>query len=629
MTIADNTQQPLPDNTVEITAQEYDSIYEQVVRPDRAVYLPGYFRRWLKVTGPDLAWMYIAYRQAAYNAGSRKDSASSRFSGDVIANLCGTSERTYWNRLGNPTTWQKLNGLVKIIDTGKEWDSKSATPKQLPRRYTVAMTLPLTPADAASLRKWISGNTESLGGPEAALRAAIETPLDELIPLDAVPAEGEKPVTIRALARELFKDQLDVKLLDSLASAIQNHIMPSSDLIVIPLFFLENILPHLGAGPAWMLTILRDMCYADSRTGESRNRVTVQGGYAEIAGWLGMTRPLTIYEWLHGKKGNEPILPIYVREVIKDEKQLDFAGQPRAFDVLTDDIPRELLEIAVTNPNYAKFSLAFTRFAQPDYAKFSLGFTRFSVLDYATFSQAFTRFADSVYATCIVKALKLLSTSSLTLKTTTTTLSGEPENATGAPIAETSETDVPAPEAKSQKMAAAVDSDFWKLEDLFAINNVNAKVQKTMREVRATPQAFVAHLLYAFGKQSRTIQYPLNFALKELQSKPASGPDEKFFALACLPKPVLIAMLSGESAEDHPLASTWRKLMGAEGSKAPRYRELLPILLGDAAPTPEELRERKRQTQYAVSAEEHHGVPNPFPRPAWMPPSKPQPRRRF
>jgi hypothetical protein len=106
----------------------------------------------------------------------------------------------------------------------------------------------------------------------------------------------------------------------------------------------------------------------------------------------------------------------------------------------------------------------------------------------------------------------------------------------------------------------------------------------------------VAHLLYAFGKQSRAIQHPLNFALKELQSKPITGPDEKFLKLASLPKTVLVALLSGE-AIDHPLVPVWRKLMGSEGGKTPRHRELLPILLGDAAPTPEELAERKRSAQ--------------------------------
>ena len=116
-------------------------------------------------------------------------------------------------------------------------------------------------------------------------------PLDELIPLDAQPKEDDQALSVRALLRDLFKDELADGLLDSLASALQAHIMPQNDLIVISLFFIEHVLPHLDAGPGWMLTLLRDMCYVNPESGETRNRVTVKGGYAEIAGWLGMSRP--------------------------------------------------------------------------------------------------------------------------------------------------------------------------------------------------------------------------------------------------------------------------------------------------------------------------------------------------
>jgi hypothetical protein len=201
----------------------------------------------------------------------------------------------------------------------------------------------------------------------------------------------------------------------------------------------------------------------------------------------------------------------------------------------------------------------------------------------AKFSQAMALSSHSNGAKFIVLTLKLFKTSSLTLKTTTTESNSKPEN--GDPGS-----------AQTQESAAAVDSDFWELDELFKINNVNANVQKKLREVKATPQAFVAHLLYAFGRQSRTIQHPLNFALNELQSKPITGPDEKFLKLASMPRESLIAFLSGESL-DHPLVPVWRRLMGSEGGKTPRYRELLPILLGDAAPTPEELAERKRSAQ--------------------------------
>ena len=240
---------------IQISPDEFDSAYEQIVRPDRAVYLPGYFRRWLRVLGADLGWMYVSFRQAAYLAGARKGSTSNRFTGKNLASMAGITERTYWNRLNNSSTWEKLKGLVKISDYGAEWDDSSATPKRLPRRYTVAMTLPLTPIDANSLRSWLTSNLETFGGPEGVLRAAVKAPVEQLIPPDAV--DSGEPATVLKLVHDLFGDgelwsknePLSDELLASLASALQMHLMPQNDLIVVTLFFLEHVLPHLGAGP--------------------------------------------------------------------------------------------------------------------------------------------------------------------------------------------------------------------------------------------------------------------------------------------------------------------------------------------------------------------------------------------
>ena len=74
-----NKRQLQDDGALDISPADYDSTYEQIVRPDRAVYLPGYFRRWLRSIGPDLAWMYVSFRQAAYRHGGRNEQFTNRF----------------------------------------------------------------------------------------------------------------------------------------------------------------------------------------------------------------------------------------------------------------------------------------------------------------------------------------------------------------------------------------------------------------------------------------------------------------------------------------------------------------------------------------------------------------------
>lgn len=68
---SEEAEDPGPEDEQELTALEYDSVYEQIVKPRRGAYVLGYFRRWLRWLGPELAWMYIAFFQAVYMAGSR------------------------------------------------------------------------------------------------------------------------------------------------------------------------------------------------------------------------------------------------------------------------------------------------------------------------------------------------------------------------------------------------------------------------------------------------------------------------------------------------------------------------------------------------------------------------------
>ncbi|MDO8752727.1 MAG: hypothetical protein Q7J80_02445, partial [Anaerolineales bacterium] len=354
------------DDALDISPADYDSAYEQIVRPDVAVYLPGYFRRWLRSIGPELGWMYVSFRQAAYRHGGRNDQFTNRFSAAELAKRAGITERTFWNRSANPATWEKLTGLVTRVEEGAKWDTSSGTPKQLPRKFTVAMTMPLTSTDAASLRNWLVNNTGKYGGAEGALRAAASASVDELILLEAK-VQGQ-PVTIRQLAHDLFGGELEAKLLDVLASAIQNNIMPSTDQIKITVYFMEHILAHLGAGPGWVVTLLRDRCFASEN--ETRNRVIVKGGYAEIASWLGINRVKTVWEWLTQKKGGKYVNPVFRLYVCESANERDFENRSRIFYVLLEEIAMEMLEAFATGKGLVAELLA-------DGANFSLGMAQF------------------------------------------------------------------------------------------------------------------------------------------------------------------------------------------------------------------------------------------------------------
>ena len=553
-----------PDDALDISAAAYDSAYEQIVRPDRAVYLPGYFRRWLRSIGPELGWMYVSFRQAAYLAGARSGSKSSRFSGKQLASMCGISERTYWNRVNNPATWQKLSGLVKIIESGDEW-VKGPTPRRLPRRYTIAMTLPLTPVDTSSLRKWIAVHIEEHGGAEGVLRAAIIAPLEDLIPLDAQPKEDDQALSVRALLRALFKDELADGLLDSLASALQAHIMPQNDLIVISLFFIEHVLPHLDAGPGWMLTLLRDMCYVNPESGETRNRVMVKGGYSEVAGWLGMSRPKTIWEWFNEKNGvqhsepgmfKNPVLRVFMREVAGPKSE-DFAKSSRTFEVLIEDLPHEILEAALTNNlegltvgRGATFTIGMARLADHRGATFSIVVAPFADYLGATFSIVVALLAHHHGATCTVKSSLTLKTNSQTLKPLTL----NPQPSAKAEIETEAETETTPAAGKSGGMGNMA---FWDFDFLTSNNSVNPggkgnllKTNKKFgRSISDLSGGFVSWLLYAYSPAGSKVSDPVGLAIKRLCENVSAGAGGDFNRLAKLTPYALRALFDADMAD--------------------------------------------------------------------------------
>jgi hypothetical protein len=509
------------DEIVELRAEEYDDAYEGVAHPGRAVVLPGYFRHWLRLLGPSLAWLYVAFRQTAYGAGGRSGKQYGRFSGSQIAANGGFCARSFWRRVKKDETWAKLTGLVTSETSTKEWQPGNK-PRRLMRRYSVAMTLPLTPEHAYALSAWLKEKAGEIG-PEAALRSAADIPVNEL--LTAKKGEG-RPQTVRQIVSGLFGDQLSAGQVSALATAIQSRIMPpKKDTIHIPLYFLENVLPYMGPGPAWMLTILRDMSFVD------RSLVTVAGGYREVADWMGLSRPMTVYEWLHGKKAGKfkhPVIRVYVREVAERRAASDFENAPRTFDIYQDDVPHEILEKALTNQDLNDL---FTRVSQDNYATVAIGFTRLSEDNYATVTSEFTRFAQVIYAS--VRVFNLLTSQEQSL---------EPKNKNLQPTGSFFSTKRIAAKIDLGKIGAGVGVSSWDFNKLLELNRVKPDLRSAFTD-SCDPRSFVSWILYAYGPEGRGIDDATALAVARLAQKPNEGAGGAYDHLADRPPRELYDML--------------------------------------------------------------------------------------
>ena len=542
---------------VSISADDIASLYDQVVHPERAVYLPGYFRKHLAQLGPDLGWMYIGFRQAAYSEGARAGKKTARFSGKQIAALCGVTERTFWNRLERPQTWEKLAGLVSPIYGKPEW-ADGDQPRRLPRKYTVAMTLPLTAADAYALTRWLQEQLEVHDGPLSTLAASCETPLQELLSAEPTSLAGDPPQDVLDILRHLFSGELPDAQLVAFAERLRMHIMPQSDQIVISLFFLEHVLPYLGAGPAWMYILLRDRCYEGPD--EQRDLCTVPGGYAEIAGWLGISRPMTVYEWFYGRYGSKakepgklryPVTSAYLTS-IGEGRSASFAEGARAFRVLLNDVPPEIVQTAIESDDdlYADFSIVFTRFSEDLYATFSILFTRFSEDLYAIFR--------------VFKLFNSLNNPNL--------LEGNP------PSAQIRKKKKAKPTGKKAGVGSSL---YWDLGFLLAGNAVSPKKQAELRKKGASGETFAAWLLYAKSAAGAGLQDKtgISNAIARTLESPRGGPGGAASALANLPPHNLKAMLErdleGEEIDDPDYEAAFETLP-ASGKKA-----LLKQLFGD------------------------------------------------
>ncbi len=582
---------------------DYDLLYDEIVNPDQVTLVSRYFLRHLRLIGPDLGWLYLAFRQAAFNAGARSGIKRERFSGRAIASLAGITERTFWNRIGKVETWQRLAGLVTTAETSPEWDTSSATPRRLPRRYIVHMSLPLTGTDARSLRSWLTAQVESAGGPEKVVEAAIAESLDILLPAEPVTTIGDlKPETVATILRSLFGDSIPAEHLTTLATRLQKHIMPDNDRLGVTHFFVEHVLPHLGAGPGWMLTLLRDRCWKDPQTGEARDRVRVSGGYAEIAGWLGVT-PATIWRWLYGKhspsrgrskpgsgKGGErqgpgrtasevgklsfPVLAVYLRDVERDGRSSQsLETAPRTFQVLQEEVPAEILE-AVLDEEKGKTldqSLAAIRAVciidnNVIHAVCSIGFARFAEDGRAVCSIVFARFAEDIRAVCrVFKSLNLLNRISNRLNQPT----GKRETA----ATETTSTESGGREVSFSDSGG----EDWDMSLLFRTLDIHPKTQAKIREANIPAWNLVAWLLRAITM--RGVNDPISFAISRIASSETRfQAGEDYELLAKHPANLLHeikAVLHPFSVQSGELGTPYRHIFGNDSVRASALWQLL------------------------------------------------------
>ena len=542
----DETDIEEDDDLTEVEAV-FDLPYDEIVGTG-IIAIPAYFGRYhLSALGPNLAWMVVGFRQAAYSAGRRSGARRLRISERTIARWSGINRRTFRRRKKKAETWEKLVGFVSLSSTQTTWIAPDGqTPVMAAHAYQVQMTIPLTAAHAWSLRSWLLDNLEQAGGPQAVLQLATQTHFDELLCGTGTTPDDAIPLSVPRIVMDLFAEKLPENQIKALAQQLHHHIMPPNDQIIITHFFVENLLPLLGPGPGWMLTLLRDRCYLNRETGEYRNQVTVNGGWAEIAGWMGLNRPKTVWEWLHGTKPGDPeedppkprnpFLRVFLTEVVRDsERPASFEHAPRIFSVVQEEVPSQLLpemeNSSPVNSNWGEWlGDVITRLSPMDSqwrecplrsgANVPYGMAHLSPSVGANVPYAMARLSPSNGAnvpnlSSLTPSLNHLNSRDIT---NLPTRDGNGENQQAA---------------NGQVGKGGGDSDFsWDWEFIFKYNpEINPHDQDILRESDVT--VFVAWLIYAYSKKGMGIDSPVMFALRRVQQGRAEPAEVSMYRKYC------------------------------------------------------------------------------------------------
>jgi hypothetical protein len=618
--------------TEELTLQaEYQSIYDEIVQPEQVIVIPGYFLRYIPMLGVELAWLYVGFRQAAYEAGaSKKPGKKVSAPAKKVAYYAGMSPRSFWRWAARPTTWKLLRWLVRPVEETPKWNrGNDGRPHQATRNYRVAMSLPLTPFDELSLRAWLYRKLAEGNNPLAVLQSALEIPVEELLPwperMPSLDDASGDPHTVRDVVMEVFSPTAEDEKtqLNELTEKLAQHLMPSKDLVFLTHYFVSHWLPRLGPGPGWFVTVLRDRCYLNQRTGELRDEVRLEGGYAEAARWLGLKRVKTIWEWLRTAE-----VAIFLRETGRETGSWEEA--PRRIKVclgepMTDEdqdqantlLAKSPVGASVTHSNTvvidsigASGSHSETNRDGPVGASGSpeelnhgsadgASGTHKEVEQGAAIGANVTHSdgnpAPSIGASCNdgkqpVGASDSHSGASGTLIGASDThkpgASGTIDwrdwhslnsLTPGFKHLKNSQT-TPANGDRSNSENADTDSQkrvvagVWKIRDLLSLNRISTKSQDQLLEKGITAQVFISWLLYAASQGGSSIRDPVGHAVSRLVQNPLKGAGGACDRLASMPANELVDLIQREIAGQSPWNKDWRMVM--EGTSPTRLRAL-------------------------------------------------------
>jgi predicted DNA-binding transcriptional regulator AlpA len=573
------------------------------VRPERIIAIPRYYLRWIPYLGVDLAWIPIGFRQVAFLKGCAFEEGDEfEASSAEIALWSGLSRRSFWRKINDPM----LGWFVKPVvpKSGVTWvREEDGTLKQLPGRWRVVMSMPLCPADQRQLRSWLRDRLRDGLTPAHALQAALQTPIDLLLPSPQtieIPEVAGEPQGVEQVVRSAIRDGAGSPALKPLVQALAHYIAGYSDPFLVTHYFMRKCLPRLGAGPGWLVQYLRVLA---AETGQGGSVVTVGGGMPELARRMGTSRK-SIQRWLNDG-GARPFLTVegYLRggdksigllvKVMQDEPLFDDRGEPSSppspsggqSDTPVALTPGQSGIPAAPSPGHPGTSDAPHHGQNDTPAVPRRGQPGTSVA--AEVGQSDTPAGPAHGHTGTVKGGGgLIIDSEFQEEESTTTYAD-------ASLSRNGQRDIPARDGEEK----------WDLAELLRLARVHPARARQL--AAASPEAWVSWLLYWASSQGAKLNEPIGNAVNRLSADPRAGAGGAFDRLAALgPKElrswVVPRVLSPYAALPDSRDGSWEVIRGAPSE---RLRQLADYLGFDLSWEWEEEEAREEELDVAPGAE--------------------------
>jgi hypothetical protein len=303
-------------NTPVSLGLNYSSTYNQIVQPNRVVIAPAYLFRHIHHLGPTAGMILLAFYQLVYlchsgeGGGIKQTSYSIETAAATIARWAGISKATFWRE------FSKNHYLAHFVNATRQFNPETAGQEE--NLWTVQVEMPLTPEDHQRLHAWLKEN-HIRQTPIETLNKALKTNRDQIIPdkwNEYQQGETLTPATVTQVVMSLIDDSsltpTEHQVIEVLISSLREHLQKKesrkNDLIITTWYFIREVVPLIGCGPAWAILYLRDNTF-----GVLRKSVTVPGGWKELAARIGIASPNTVSKWFK--------LPVIGTELFKKYSQ--------------------------------------------------------------------------------------------------------------------------------------------------------------------------------------------------------------------------------------------------------------------------------------------------------------------